>query len=358
MKSLSSIVPGQPRSNNRGQLTRSCLPIVGTAILVFIVSGGFPPTTWRYLFQTLPQLNRLFVSQGPGVIFPLTILIVQSLLLAIAWGLLVWVVLREGAYLMTLQSKAELDRLLAFQSSDGSLLGPSQMLAKNLPEKDFDVGLDMLEEQDFGMTTDQLEELDFDITMGQLERHSVPIQPLRTGDKAFGSHTTFKDGDPNALQNAFEELDLNVAMAPPRREANMTTSLRREKDINMTKVPPRRETNTTTSQRREKSIDVPMAPPRREANTTTSQDIDMTMAPPRREANTTTSLRREKGVDVTTAPPRREANTTTSLRREKGVDVTTAPPRREANTTTSLRREKGVDVTTAPLDGKPIRRPP
>ena len=34
--------------------------------------------------------------------------------------------------------------------------------------------------------------------------HSLPIQPLKDGGKAFGSHTTSKDGDPNALQNALE----------------------------------------------------------------------------------------------------------------------------------------------------------
>ena len=146
MKSLSGMASGQPHSvrevhahsSNREQIIRSCLPIAVTVLLMIFV-GGFPPTTWVLLIQTFEQLNALLVSEGPRVILALIILIVQSLFLVGAWLLLGWVILREGAYLMTMQSKAELDRLLAFQSASGELINLSQMVTRQSPlEQDFD----------------------------------------------------------------------------------------------------------------------------------------------------------------------------------------------------------------------------
>ncbi len=46
-----------------------------------------------------------------------------------------------------------------------------------------------------------------------VEMHSVPQSKMAVRDNAFGSHTTFKDGDPNALQNAFVP-DLRVKLDP------------------------------------------------------------------------------------------------------------------------------------------------
>ncbi len=170
MKSLSGIVSSQTRSareesthtSSREQAIRSCLPIAVTALLMIFI-GGFPPTTWVLLFQTFGQLNTLLTYEGPGLILPLMILIVQSLLLLAAWLLLGWVILREGTYLMTMQSKAELDRLLAFQSATGELINLSQMVTKQLPvEQDLDEVLETLEEEkddeDDGVTTSSLME--------------------------------------------------------------------------------------------------------------------------------------------------------------------------------------------------------
>jgi hypothetical protein len=179
MQSLSNIPSGQFMSSNKGQLVRSGLPILGTGLLVILVSGGFPPATWVLLFKTFSQLNHLLVSQGPGVILALIVLIVQSLLLAVAWGLLGWVVMLEGKYLMIIQSKAELDRLLAFQSSSGELITPSQVLTKRLPaEQDYGVTTGQLEEeQDHGVTTGPLRRgKDFSVTTGPL---GVTTAPLR-----------------------------------------------------------------------------------------------------------------------------------------------------------------------------------
>jgi hypothetical protein len=170
MKSLSGIVSSQTRSareesthtSSREQAIRSCLPIAVTALLMIFI-GGFPPTTWVLLFQTFGQLNTLLTYEGPGLILPLMILIVQSLLLLAAWLLLGWVILREGTYLMTMQSKAELDRLLAFQSATGELINLSKMVTKQLPvEQDLDEVLETLEEEkddeDDGVTTSSLME--------------------------------------------------------------------------------------------------------------------------------------------------------------------------------------------------------
>src|SRR5260370_34493997 len=189
MKSLSNIPSSQFMSSNKGQLVRSCLPILGTGLLVILVSGGFPPATWVLLVKTLSPLNQLLVSKGPGVVLALIILIVQSRLLAAAWGLLGWVVMREGAYFMTIQSKAELDRLLAFQSSTGELITPSQMLTRRLSavpplgvEQDYGVATDQLEdEQEYGVTTDQLEdEQDYGVATDEQE-YGVTTGPLRQG---------------------------------------------------------------------------------------------------------------------------------------------------------------------------------
>jgi hypothetical protein len=184
MKSLSSLASAQSRVLGSGnassttQIIRSCLPIAITTLLV-IMLGGFPPTTWVILFQTLGQLNALFTYQGPGVILPLTILIVQSLLLLIAWGLLGWVIVREGAYFMTMQSKAELDRLLAFQSA----IDPSPMVTKQLHlEQDIAPITDVLRDtQDYAVITGVQ---DYAMTTGPLaQKQDYPrsTAPLRRG---------------------------------------------------------------------------------------------------------------------------------------------------------------------------------
>jgi hypothetical protein len=188
MKSRAS---SQAKSFDGGEAVRSGLPILGTAVFVWILSGGFPPTTWVFLFQTITQLNRLFATQGTAAILPLTILIVQSLFLAAAWGLLGWVILREGAYLVTMQSKAELDRLLAFQASTDKLRNPSQVF--QLSKQSFDMTTDQLEnERVLGPTTEHLEEeQDFDV-IGHLEKaqnFGVTTGPLRR-EKDFAAMTT------------------------------------------------------------------------------------------------------------------------------------------------------------------------
>ncbi len=67
-----------------------CICLLGSAVLLFWVSGGFPPAAWRFLPQVIPQVPRLWERQGPSILLPLTGLAVQSVTLLISWGVLLW----------------------------------------------------------------------------------------------------------------------------------------------------------------------------------------------------------------------------------------------------------------------------
>jgi serine/threonine protein phosphatase PrpC len=60
------------------------------ALLLFWVSGGFPPRAWLFLAAVIPQISRLWALHGPAMVLPLALLVIQSLAWAIAWGFLVW----------------------------------------------------------------------------------------------------------------------------------------------------------------------------------------------------------------------------------------------------------------------------
>jgi len=67
-----------------------CICLLGSAVLLFWVSGGFPPAAWSFLLQVIPQVPRLWERQGPSILLPLTGLAVQSVTLLISWGVLLW----------------------------------------------------------------------------------------------------------------------------------------------------------------------------------------------------------------------------------------------------------------------------
>ncbi len=224
MNSVSNLSSDQLMSSSRGQLVRSWLPIVGAGLLVLVLSGGFPPATWLLLFQTFSQLNVLLALQGPVVILPLTVLVVQSCLLLIAWVLWAWIVFREGSYLMAMQSKAELDRLLALQPSTGELL-PASQLASSIPtEQASAVATDQLdEEQDFTRTTDQLDEE---------QDAAVITAPLRRGRDAARSTAVVR-----------QDKGYAVTTTPLRRgkdAARSTAVVRQDKGYAVTTAPLRR----------------------------------------------------------------------------------------------------------------------
>lgn len=62
--------------------------VVLGGVLLFALSGGFPPLAWRLLIQALMQLPRLWAMQGAGVLIPLFGLVLLSTSLLIIWMIL------------------------------------------------------------------------------------------------------------------------------------------------------------------------------------------------------------------------------------------------------------------------------
>jgi hypothetical protein len=80
----------------RKQLLSRCLPIGGTGCLMFLLSGGLYPRTWRLFFQACAQIPQLQMQMGEGFLFPFAVLAIQSLLLAVAWWVFLRLAIREG----------------------------------------------------------------------------------------------------------------------------------------------------------------------------------------------------------------------------------------------------------------------
>lgn len=66
------------------------------------ISGGFPPSAWRFLFQTIPQVPRLWMLKGPAMLFPLLALLLLSLALLCCWVVLaasvIWLARQQWLY--------------------------------------------------------------------------------------------------------------------------------------------------------------------------------------------------------------------------------------------------------------------
>ncbi len=69
----------------------SALSVLSAAILLFVLSGGLPPWSWRMLFQTAPQLPALLSVNGLGVLLAFIGLILLSLNVLLAWVALLWI---------------------------------------------------------------------------------------------------------------------------------------------------------------------------------------------------------------------------------------------------------------------------
>jgi serine/threonine protein phosphatase PrpC len=67
--------------------------ILGGMLLLWF-SGGFPPWAWRFLFQVIPQVPRLWAANGLQMIMPLAGLILLSATLLVAWGAFILVSIR------------------------------------------------------------------------------------------------------------------------------------------------------------------------------------------------------------------------------------------------------------------------
>lgn len=89
------------------------LPILVVAIVIYWLSGGLPPTVWVLLGRVLLRWSALQAILGTSVFVPFLILVVQSILILVAWILLVRVVWREIGVFRTLQTEQRVGRLKA-----------------------------------------------------------------------------------------------------------------------------------------------------------------------------------------------------------------------------------------------------
>lgn len=74
------------------------LCLVAAGLLLYGLTGGFPPWAWRFLAGVLPQLSHLWATHGSTIIVPLVGLVLLSLSLLILWMLLLFVAYRVVLY--------------------------------------------------------------------------------------------------------------------------------------------------------------------------------------------------------------------------------------------------------------------
>jgi serine/threonine protein phosphatase PrpC len=87
LKTIYSPGGGKPRPYGIRLVT--CFGLAGAGYLLFQITGGFPPKTWGLLFDVLPRLQSLWVTNGPGVLLPLTGLFLFSFSLLVLWGVII-----------------------------------------------------------------------------------------------------------------------------------------------------------------------------------------------------------------------------------------------------------------------------
>ncbi|HEX9131930.1 MAG TPA: hypothetical protein VF844_06535, partial [Ktedonobacteraceae bacterium] len=68
--------------------------LILSGILLLWLSGGFPPWAWRFSFQVIPQVPRLWAAYGLPMVMPLAGLILLSAMLLVAWGAFILVSIR------------------------------------------------------------------------------------------------------------------------------------------------------------------------------------------------------------------------------------------------------------------------
>src|SRR5258708_23343145 len=70
---------------HRGVRALSILLVLGSATLLFLLAGGFPPFAWRLLVQTLPQIPALVAARGQAPLLALAGLVLLSLSILLPW---------------------------------------------------------------------------------------------------------------------------------------------------------------------------------------------------------------------------------------------------------------------------------
>ena len=59
-----------------------------SAILLLVLTGGFPPWAWRLFFHAVSQLSQLWKLRGPGIVAPFFGVGLLSLTIFVLWGAL------------------------------------------------------------------------------------------------------------------------------------------------------------------------------------------------------------------------------------------------------------------------------
>ncbi|HZU66152.1 MAG TPA: protein phosphatase 2C domain-containing protein [Ktedonobacteraceae bacterium] len=83
-----------------------CVALGMTCVLLWWLSGGFPPWAWRFLAQVMPRLPELWQQRGLAILLPFAGLLLQSIALLIAWGGLIIMAIRIASH--WLQERREL----------------------------------------------------------------------------------------------------------------------------------------------------------------------------------------------------------------------------------------------------------
>lgn len=87
------------------------LAVPGAAVLLFVLSGGFPPWAWRLLVQTIPHVSTLLAEHGQVVLLAFAGLVLLAITLVLAWWALLWLAWRMLAY--EFSERRELERFAA-----------------------------------------------------------------------------------------------------------------------------------------------------------------------------------------------------------------------------------------------------
>ena len=84
--------------NYRSLRLTACAGLLACAILLYWLSGGFPPWAWRFLFQVLPRISLLWQLQGIAVLLPLIGLLCLALTLLLLWGVIIVACIKMALY--------------------------------------------------------------------------------------------------------------------------------------------------------------------------------------------------------------------------------------------------------------------
>lgn len=84
--------------------------LAGVALLLYLLEGGFPPTVWILLWQSLRSFSHLWAMDHVSLLRTMAMLMLASLTWLVAWSLLFWVsliVLRHHRGLYERQKRRE-----------------------------------------------------------------------------------------------------------------------------------------------------------------------------------------------------------------------------------------------------------